>query len=141
VTVNGVDADVAADGRFQAQVPVVSGENVIEVIAENALGRQAFEVFKIISLALPNLPLFLIVTEPRDQSVVFTSPIPVSGRTAFDAVVSVNGVSVPVNELGIFSTAVELEVGVNFIDVVATDPEGDTLNVPIAIIYSLESSQ
>ena len=135
MTVNGVDADVAADGRFQAQVPVVSGENEIVVIAENALGKQAVEVFKVISLALPNLPLFLIVTEPRNQSVVFTRPIPVSGRTAFDAVVSVNGVSVPVNELGIFSTAVELEEGVNFIDVVATDPEGDTLNVAIAIIY------
>lgn len=135
MTVNGVDADVAADGRFQAQVPVVSGENEIVVIAENALGNRTSKVFKVISLALPQLPLFLIVTEPRDQSVVFTSPIPVSGRTAFDAVVSVNGVSVPVNELGIFSTAVELEEGVNFIDVVATDPEGDTLNVAIAIIY------
>ena len=77
----------------------------------------------------------MIVSEPNDQSIVSTSPIPVSGRTSFDAVVSVNGVSVSVDELGIFSTTVALEDGPNIIDIVATDPDGDDLSVIIAVIY------
>jgi hypothetical protein len=49
--------------------------------------------------------------------------------------VSVNGVNVPVDVLGIFSTTVRLEPGPNIIEVVATDTDGRVLSSIIALIF------
>ena len=76
-----------------------------------------------------------MVTEPPDQSIVSQSPIRLSGRTSPQAVVSVNGVSIEVDDLGIFTTTVTVDAGPNIIDVVGTDPGGDSLSTVIAIIY------
>ena len=135
VLVNGAPANVDANGLFSAEVPLVPGQNTIEVIAADSDGGFAVEIFEVTSLALPPVPLFLVVTEPMDQSIVSESPLRLSGRTAPGAVVSVNGVSVPVDELGIFSTNVTLEPGANIIDVVASDADGAVLDKVIAVIY------
>ena len=51
------------------------------------------------------------------------------------AVVSVNGVSVPVDPVGIYSTVLSLEEGPNIIDVLATNVDGEVLSTIIALIY------
>ena len=79
--------------------------------------------------------LFLEVTEPLDESVVTTSPVRVSGTTVPDAVVSVNGEIVEVDEQGNFTTVVALEEGPNIIEVVASDLEGNEVSKILAIIY------
>jgi len=135
VTVNEMEASVAGDGRFQAEIELVLGNNVIEVIATDGEERQRVEVIEVVSLALPPLPLFLIVTEPQDQSIVSQNPLRLSGRTSPDAVVSVNGVSVFIDQLGIFTTNVTLESGPNIIDIVATDTKGGVQSTVIAVIY------
>ena len=135
VVVNELDAEVDEEGRFQVEVTLVAGQNRIEVTAtETSTGSNAVTI-EVTSLALPPLPLFLLVTEPVDQTIVDDNPVRVSGRTTPDAVVSVNGVSLEVDELGIFSTTVAVEEGPNIIDVVATDPEGAVLDTVLAIIY------
>ncbi len=134
VSVNEIAASVSAEGRFQAEIGLVQGDNTIEVIASNGEGQRV-ELLEVVSLALPPLPLFLIVTEPEDQSVVPQSPTRVSGRTSPDAIVSVNGVSVTVDQLGIFTTNVTLESGPNIIDVVATDAKGGLQSTVLAVIY------
>ena len=58
-----------------------------------------------------------------------------AGRTAAGGIVSVNGVSTPVDGLGIFTTTVALEPGPNIIDVVATSPEGEVQSSVVAVIY------
>ncbi|MCH8992825.1 MAG: hypothetical protein IIA44_13900 [Acidobacteria bacterium] len=63
------------------------------------------------------------------------STIRVSGRTGTEAVVTVNGVSVLVDEVGIFVADVTLQPGPNLIDVVATDADGRILSTVIAVIY------
>ena len=135
VTVNEMEASVAGDGRFQAEIELVLGNNIIEVIATDGEERQRVEVIEVVSLALPPLPLFLIVTEPQDQSIVSQNPLRLSGRTSPDAVVSVNGVSVSIDQLGIFTTNITLESGPNIIDVVATDTKGGVQSAVIAVIY------
>ena len=80
-------------------------------------------------------PFLLLIMQPVDQSVVSDNPIPLSGRTVTDAVVSVNGANVPVDDLGVFSTRVILEEGPNIIEVVATDTEGRVLSSIIAVIF------
>lgn len=78
---------------------------------------------------------FLKVTEPKDESIVTSSVIPVSGTTSPDAVVSVNGEVVEVDERGNFSTMLTLEEGPNTIEVVATDFEGNKESTILAIVY------
>ncbi len=78
---------------------------------------------------------FLKVTEPKDESIVTSSVIPVSGTTSPDAVVSVNSEMVEVDERGNFSTMVTLEEGPNIIEVIASDFEGNKEGSVLAVIY------
>jgi hypothetical protein len=48
VTVNGILADVDADGRFSATVSLEEGPNVIEVYASDFEGREASEILSVI---------------------------------------------------------------------------------------------
>ncbi len=67
----------------------------------------------------------LTVTEPLDETTVYTADLVVKGQTEADAVVSVNEVRVDVDAEGKFSTMVTLEEGPNPIEVLASDFEGD----------------
>ncbi len=84
----------------------------------------------------PPVGFFLQVTEPKDESIVTTSIISVSGTTNQDAVVSVNGETVEVDEQGNFTTTVALEEGPNIIEVIASDFEGNEEGTVLAVIYS-----
>ena len=130
--VNGKAAKVAADGRFRAEVILFPGFNFISVVATDPLGNTEQ---KIISVVLPSQPFVLEVNEPKDQTTVTESPILVSGRTGSEAVVSINGGSVLVDEVGRFSTLVALESGANVIHIVANNIDGQVLEALIAIIY------
>ena len=83
----------------------------------------------------PPVGFFLEVTEPKDESIVTSSVIPVSGTTTQDAVVSINGGVVEVNEEGNFTTTVTLEAGPNTIEVIASDFEGNKESAVLAVIY------
>lgn len=78
----------------------------------------------------------LEVMEPYDESVVNTSHIPLSGTTTPDAVVSVNGQIVEVDEWGSFATVVTLQEGPNIIEVVASDFEGNEESRILTIVYA-----
>ena len=82
-----------------------------------------------------SIGFFLKVTEPKDESIVTSSVIPVGGTTSPDAVVSVNGEVVEVDERGNFTTMVTLEEGPNIIEVIASDFEGNKESTILAVIY------
>jgi hypothetical protein len=132
VNVDGKPAKVAADGRFRSEVGLFPGFNFIAVVATDPLGNMEQ---KIITVILPSQPFVLEVDEPQDQTVVSESPIPVTGRTGSEAVVSINGRSVPVDEIGVFFTLVDLEPGANIIDILANNVDGQVLTALIAVIY------
>ena len=135
VTVNGQAALVNRDGGFQIAADLSPGENTIQVVAGDSGGNQNTVVLVVTSLAFPPQPFLLLVTEPPDQSIVFNNPVRLSGRTRSEAVVSVNGVWVPVDSLGIFTTMVNLEPGPNIVDVVATNNDGQVLSSVVATIF------
>ena len=67
-----------------------------------------------------------------------TSPtIEVVGRTRLDAVVSIGGAFVEVDEDGRFQTSVQLELGSNVIEVLASVETGEVEFVVIIVIYEL----
>ena len=135
VEVNGIATEQDEEGRFQREVSLSPGVNNIRVAASAPNGQRRTEALTVISLALPPQPFFLLVTQPEDQSVVAQPSIPVAGRTTPGTIVSVNGVSLPVDVAGVFSTTLTLEPGANIIDVVATSAEDDALHATIAVIY------
>lgn len=59
----------------------------------------------------------LIVSKPEDQGEVFSNQIEVRGRTDPEAKVDVNGQEVLVDERGIFSVVVNLNSGVNVLNI------------------------
>ena len=133
--VNGIASTVDKNGGFSAEAPLSPGINNIEVRASDGLGNEEIATFRVISLALPDQPFLLFVTEPESQTVVNNSLLRLSGRTGPDAIASVNGVSVNVDLFGSFSTVVTLEPGPNIIDVVATNNDGQVLSAVVAVIY------
>ena len=135
VSVNGEVVDVDVEGGFQVVVALEPGENVIEIVARDSSGNRNEVRLTVTSLVLPPQPFFLLITQPETQSIVAQKNIVLAGRTSSGSIVSVNGVSVPVDAPGIFSSTITLSEGPNIIDVLATSNEGDVLSSIIAIIY------
>lgn len=126
--------DLDAAGRFSILVDLKPGFNEIEINASRGDNSRR-STLRVTSAVLPPQPFFLMVTQPEDQSVVSQSPIMLAGRTSAGSVLSVNGVSVPVDSLGIYSIQITLDAGPNIIDVLATSGDGDVLSAVIAVIY------
>ena len=91
---------------------------------------------KVLKAVSPADQLSLIITSPADESVVEVNNIVITGQTAPEAVVSVNGEVVNVDASGKFSAPVTLEEGPNVIDINATDPAGNEASAEIVVAYS-----
>ena len=132
VVVADVETEVDAQGGFRTVVPLQPEENEVVVVATGSAGGLKRVTRQVTSLALPFL---LLITAPENESIVSSSILPLSGRTGPNAIVSINGRSVPVDRFGYFSSTVRLDEGPNIIDVVATNDEGQTLSSVLAVIY------
>ncbi len=84
--------------------------------------------------------LFLEIVEPENESTVSTESIIVSGSTIPGAVVSIlvdTEIAIAdVDEQGNFSATVTLEEGPNYIEVLASDQEGNEEYSILVVIYS-----
>ena len=136
VFISGDEAEVDAEGGFRADVSLAPAENEVTVTAVGEDGQRRSVTRTVTSLALPFL---LLVTQPCNECIVSSSSLPISGRTGPNAIVSINGRSVPVDRFGYFSGTVLLEEGPNVIDVVATNDDGQTLSTVLAVIYRAPS--
>lgn len=84
----------------------------------------------------PEIPeLYLELTSPLNETVVKNSSVQVTGNTIPTAIVSVNGMLTSVNPEGAFTTNTTLEAGVNFIEVVTSDLEGNELGEVLTVVY------
>jgi len=92
------------------------------------------------TLALPNTPTpaanFQITLDtPRDGDTTNASPLPVTGVTVPNAVISVNDVVGVANGEGRFSLLVPLQVGPNVLEVIASQPNGQQAFVIVTVMY------
>ena len=79
--------------------------------------------------------LFLEVLSPKDEAILTTAEIEIAGNTLSTAIVSVNGILIPVKADGKFSAKVSLEEGPNLIEVVSSSVGGDEIGEVLAVIY------
>lgn len=77
---------------------------------------------------------FLKVTGPQNEAIVNTATVEVAGETTSDAAVSVNGQFIEVDASGRFKTTITLVLGVNTIDVVASDFTGRRVSAEVLTI-------
>jgi len=77
--------------------------------------------------------LFITVTAPADKSTVNAATVTVTGKTLPVAILSVNGQLLKVGADGTFSTPVSLEIGVNVIQIVASDISGTEIGKVITV--------
>ena len=135
VQINDMSVPLDDTGRFSQLVDLAPGFNTITVEAEIPDGETESATISVVSLLLPPQPFFLIITEPLDQTFAVHPTIPLVGRTTAGTVITVNGVAVPVDVSGVFSTTVTLEPGPNIIEVLGTSTEGEELDALVAVIY------
>ena len=136
VTVGNRRAIVSNVGEFSVTVLLDKGVNVVEVIATDSFGGQLREFISVTFVMPTPTPFLLLVTDPLGTLVVATEFIAVEGRTLPQATVWVNGVGLGVDEDGDFSTAVRLFRGVNTIEVISRNTDGQVLRVQRTVVYS-----
>ena len=86
--------------------------------------------------AEPTPGLLLRVLAPANESVVRAASIEVRGKSAVDAVVSVDGQVAELDAEGNFIVTVILEPGPNTIDIVASDFQGQQQAAVLTVIYN-----
>ena len=136
LTANGRRALVERDGSFQAVVPLNLGINVIEVIVSDPQGVEA-RAFLAVTYTRPVIrPFSLGISRPAEGLDSLNEFVQVSGLTLPRVTVAVNGVVVPVNEDGEFSTLIRLSPGLNLIKVTARHPDGRHLEDGRTVTYT-----
>jgi len=123
VTVDGTLVEVNEDGMFVHSVGLAEGPNLIKVTASDLLGNQRTISMVVYQVSPTGIPLYLFW--PVDNATVNSTSVSIIGATSVDAVVTVNGVPVEVDVLGLFSILVTLEEGPNVIEVIASDLMGN----------------
>jgi len=131
VTVDGTPVNVNEDGTFVHPVSLAEGPNLVEIIASDLLGNQRTISMVIHRVSMTGIPLY--VFWPVNDGTVKSASVPVIGTTNVDAVVTVNGVPVEVDVLGIFSISVTLEEGPNVIEVMASDLLGNARSQTVVV--------
>jgi uncharacterized protein YfaP (DUF2135 family) len=77
---------------------------------------------------------FLEIEGLSDENVVYGDTVYARGKTSPDAIVSVNGVIIPVDADGNFELILTLEEGPNSVNVVASDLDGNEISQLIEIV-------
>jgi len=131
VTVDGTPVDVNEDGMFVHPVSLAEGPNLVDIIASDLLGNQRTISMVIHRVSPTGIPLY--VFWPVNDGTVNSASVPVIGATNVDAVVTVNGVPVEIDVLGIFSISVTLEEGPNVIEVMASDLLGNVQSQTVVV--------
>lgn len=79
--------------------------------------------------------LSILLYSPQDEEVFNVSEIEVSGKAPVETVISINDQIVVVSASGEFSVPVSLEEGPNIIELVASDIEGNELDIVLTVVY------
>ena len=128
VKVNGVEAEVGADGKFSAEVTLIEGENEITVVAKDPSGNK---IEKTVVVVLDTVPPELTVdTLPEPLT---STTVKLSGKVEEGAKVMVNDVEATVAH-DYWEAEVELEYGENVVTVTATDAVGNETAKEVTVV-------
>jgi hypothetical protein len=87
-----------------------------------------------VPVKLTNGPFVLTIFSPADQAVVSTPEVDLHGQVSDDAVLTVNADTF-VLKRGEFTQSIPLEEGLNSIQIVASDMDGNEIDLVLTITY------
>jgi len=128
VAVNGVEAEVGADGKFSAEVTLTEGENEITVVAKDPSGNKTEKTVVVVLDTVPPELTVDALPEPLTSTTV-----KLSGKVEEGAKVMVNDVEATVAH-DYWEAEVELEYGENIVTVTATDAVGNETAKEITVV-------
>jgi uncharacterized protein YfaP (DUF2135 family) len=134
VAVNGGVADIDPTGSFFYPVALDEGANLVEVTSTRGGGSTTAQHAVFALPATEGVPLD--VTFPTDGLVTDIPAVWVLGATDPQNVVAVNGNPVDVDGLGLFKVEVQLTGPSDVIEVTATNLNGETHTVTLAVFYT-----
>jgi len=135
VTINDRPATCTGTS-FSYELTLREGKNSIKVDAFDAVGNK---VEKIITVYLDTAPPLLVITDPKDGLVISNANMTVEGTTEANAIVTLNGKSVP-NSNGGFTVKFTLKEGLNNITVSAVDKAGNRANATVKVTLDTKVS-
>lgn len=104
----------------------------------------SFKVSFTVSTSLPapadTIPPVLVVFYPQDFSIFARPEVPIIGQTEPNAILTINGASVPLDENGNFNYELTLAQGENLITVIAEDAALNQAKVVLHVTYQPEVS-
>ena len=136
LTVNDQPVALDNDGRFQHELLLEEGDNLIRVTATDDVGNLTTQE-RLVHLKTrpPLLELFV------EEGAIFSDPVlQLTGRTDPGATVLVNGQVVPVSALGDFQVTLNLFQGDNLIQAEARDQAGNVTALTRRVQYTLTPS-
>ncbi len=126
--------------------PIMTPEEEKPATAPNDEVKETTPSDAVEETPLPELPtmfhgdkdgFFLNIASPEQSEVIVdTASIVISGETSVDAAVSIGDSFVEVSIYGTFETTIQLEDGINIIEVIASISGGEQFNQVITIIYA-----
>jgi flagellar hook assembly protein FlgD len=138
VLVNGKQAVVDDNGRFNVDVLLEEGENVVAVEATDAVGNETV-VERRVFLKLQPPPI--TINSVQEGAKVSEPSLLVAGQTEAGAVVRLNGQEVAVDTQGGFQGVVNLVEGVNLIRVEAIDQANNAAVTTRSVTYTTATSR
>ena len=123
-------------GRYNYTVDLVEGKNVITVTARDRVGNEAHANRTVIRRTIA--PELRITNPPRDYMPTNRAHFTITGVTAPDVDLTIQGVPVEVRPDGNFSGTVDLVSGENAVVVEAKDALGNTAKVIIHLVLDTE---
>jgi flagellar hook assembly protein FlgD len=136
--VDGKEAAVDADGRFNVDVLLEEGENVLRVQATDPVGNET-AVERRVFLKLQPPPI--TITSVQEGAQVSEPSLLVAGQTEAGAIVRVNGQEVAIDTQGGFQNVVNLVDGLNLIRVEALDRANNAAVTTRSVTYTANVSR
>jgi len=136
--VDGKEAAVDADGRFNVDVLLEEGENVLRVQATDPVGNET-AVERRVFLKLQPPPI--TITSVQEGAQVNEPSLLVAGQTEAGAIVRVNGQEVAIDTQGGFQNVVNLVDGLNLIRVEALDRANNAAVTTRSVTYTANVSR
>jgi len=136
--VDGKEAAVDADGRFNVDVLLEEGENIVRVEATDPVGNET-AVERRVFLKLQPPPI--TITSVQEGTQVNEPSLLIAGQTEVGAIVRVNGQEVGLDTQGGFQSVVNLVDGLNLIRVEAIDRANNAAVTTRSVTYTANLSQ
>ena len=132
--INGENFSIDVLGTFEADILIKSNPEIINITAVDLAGNSSQLN---LTVSVDTTPPVLKIEKPVMFEQFSKLPVLVEGLTEPGAKVTVNGISINVNEAGSFLYGLQtLSEGLNTIDVVATDAAGNSTKRNVSVKYS-----